>query len=194
MATDARESALRLLNTLERKPQPLDDLLEAIHAQHPPMSHRDRSFFNALVYGVLRWRGQLDWIAAHFSNRRLEKIDSEVLNIIRLGLFQIVHLSRIPVSAAVNTSVEMVKRSEKHWAGGYVNAMLRAAATGFDAVPFPDERVDPIGALAVGKSFPTWLIDRWSRRYGRRTTARSDDGRRVHAGRRMPVRSDRHAT
>lgn len=166
MATDARETALLLLNTLEQKPRPLDDLFEQVYAQHPQMPRRDRSFLNALVYGVLRWRGQLDWIAAHFSKRPLEKIDPGVLNIIRLGLFQIVHLSRIPVSAAVNTSVEMVKRSGKPWVGGFVNAMLRAAAAGFASVPFPDERIDPIGALAAGKSFPAWLIERWSRRYG----------------------------
>ena len=137
MATDARETALLLLNTLERKPQPLDDLLEKISAQHPQMPRRDRSFLNALVYGVLRWRGQLDWIAAHFSKRRLEKTDPGVLNIIRLGLFQIVHLSRIPVSAAVNTSVAMVKRSGKPWVAGYVNAMLRAAVGRLCRSPLP---------------------------------------------------------
>jgi len=124
---DARGLALHILNKLDKSNKTLDSLLEEFQKDHL-ISNRERALFNALVYGVLRWKGRLDWIISHLSKLHINKTKPEVLNILRIGLFQIIYLNRIPVSAAVNTSVEMAKHSVDKRGAGYVNAILRKAS------------------------------------------------------------------
>jgi len=131
---------------------------------------RERAFLNALVFGVLRWRGRLDWIIAHFSKTGVKKIHPQVFNILRLGLFQVIYLDRIPVSAAVNTSVELAKTYAAPWVVRYVNGLLRNAAQKYPKVPFPDIFRQPAAALAAICSFPEWLVKRWLRRFGLKET------------------------
>ncbi len=166
MASDARKTALFILNSLDKQHKTLDRILEDVFAGNPHFSRRDRSLLYALTYGVLRWRGALDWIIAYFSKTRLNKIDPRILNILRLGLFQIIYLNKIPVFAAVNTSVEMAKSLSAPWIAKFVNALLRNAVRGYKKVPFPDADKNPAGALAAKKSFPKWLIKRWLNRFG----------------------------
>jgi 16S rRNA (cytosine967-C5)-methyltransferase len=166
MADDVRKTALHILNTLDKENNTLDNLLEDVFREKILFSKKDRALFQALVYGVLRWRGRLDYIIDYFSTTRLNKIDPDVLNILRLGLFQIIYLDRIPVSAAVNTSVEMTKTAAAPWVVRYVNGLLRNIVREYGDVVFPDVVKDPVKALATKKSFPEWLIKRWLNRFG----------------------------
>jgi 16S rRNA (cytosine967-C5)-methyltransferase len=166
---DARNSALKVLNELNRGDKTLDGILDGTHWGHNDLSGRDRSLFNALIYGVLRWRGRLDHIIAHFSNSPVKKIQPAVLNILRLGLFQIIYLDRIPDSAAVNTSVELSKQSGASHAAGFVNALLRKAATHYNSVAFPSFENDPVACISAGHSLPAWLTKRWLRRFDKET-------------------------
>ena len=172
---DTRETALYILNSLDKGNKTLDSILETFTDKTDLLSKRDRSLLNALVYGVIRWRGRLDHIIDYLSNIPVTKIDPKVLNVIRIGLFQIIYLSRIPVSAAVNTSVELAKSFTSPWVIGFVNAILRNAAKKFENVPFPDPKKDPVSAIAAQNSFPKWLIKRWLHRYGEKETARLCD-------------------
>ncbi len=166
MSLDARHTALHILNTLGKGRYTLDRVIEDIFKKNNHLSKRDRGFTNALVFGVLRWRGRLDWIIDYFSKTPIGGIDPGVLNILRLGLFQILFLSRVPVSAAVNTSVELAKTIASAWVVRYVNGLLRNAVRNYKKVPFPDHTKDPVKALAVSTSFPEWLIKRWCSRFG----------------------------
>jgi 16S rRNA (cytosine967-C5)-methyltransferase len=166
MTFDARKKALAILNKLEEKQQTLDGILENLSTQKQTIARRERALLNALVYGVLRWRGHLDYIIEHFSTTPLNKITPQVMNILRLGLFQIIYLDRIPKSAAVNTSVEMVKSIAPPWVVRFTNAVLRKAGNGYPTVPYPDSARLPVKALAIRKSFPEWLIARWLKRFG----------------------------
>jgi len=166
MSDPARKTALSILNTIDTKHQTLDSVLDDALHKNSFLSRKDRALIHALVYGVLRWQGRLDWIIAFFSKTPLGKIDSKVLNILRLGLFQMLYLSKTPVSAAVNTSVEMAKTVAAPWVVKYVNGLLRNAARHYRQVPFPDLYTDPISALAADKSFPKWLLRRWVERFG----------------------------
>ncbi|MCP4371044.1 MAG: 16S rRNA (cytosine(967)-C(5))-methyltransferase RsmB [Deltaproteobacteria bacterium] len=167
---DARKTALTIINRLDKGNKTLDGILEIFSDQIDLLSKRDRSLLNALVFGVIRWRSRLDYIIGHLSNTPLTKINPKVLNIIRIGLFQIIYLSRIPVSAAVNTSVELAKPFAPPWVIGFVNAILRNGAKKFEKVSFPDLKKDPVSAIAVQNSFPKWLIERWLHRYGPKET------------------------
>ena len=166
MSEDTRKIALFILNTLDKGRKTLDRVMQDVTAETPLLPRRDLALLYALVYGVLRWRGRLDWTVGHFSNTDMKKIDPKVLNILRLGLFQIIYLDRIPVSAAVNTSVEMAKPFAPLHVVRFVNAILRRAAGEYKNIPFPDLNKDPLSALAVEKSFPKWLIKRWLERFG----------------------------
>ena len=132
---------------------------------------RDRDLLNAIVFGVLRWRGRLDYLIARFSKTPLVKIDPSILNILRTGLFQIIFLTRIPASAAVHTAVETAKSLSAPWVAAFVNAVLRKAAAEHASVPFPDPRKEPVKALATIWAFPEWLVERWIGRYGSEATA-----------------------
>jgi 16S rRNA (cytosine967-C5)-methyltransferase len=171
MPFDARKAALETLNTLDRGQSTLDNLLDAVTPEDTAISRRDRAFFQALVFGVLRWRGRLDFIINQYSKTRFEKIDPRVLNILRLALFQIIYLDRVPESAAVNTAVELAKATVAPWVVGYVNAVLRKATKNYQNLAFPTDDKDAISAIATTKSFPEWIIRRWMARYGLKDTA-----------------------
>ena len=168
--SDPRKAALWVLNRLDEGRKTLDQVLDDLPAERSRLSRRDRALLNALVYGVLRWRGRLDWMIGYFSKTPLLRIDPEVLNILRLGAFQIVYLERVPHSAAVNTSVEMAKSVAAPWVIRFVNGVLRSVAGNYKSVSFPDPIHDPVEALAAVKSFPNWLIQRWLKRLGREET------------------------
>ncbi|MBC8464022.1 MAG: 16S rRNA (cytosine(967)-C(5))-methyltransferase RsmB [Deltaproteobacteria bacterium] len=166
----ARSTALKILDLLDRGHHTLDHEIERAFDQNRSFTRRDRAFIHALVYGVLRWRAHIDWIVNHFSKTRFDKIDPRVLNILRLGLFQILFLDKIPTSAAVDTSVQLTKSFAAPWVAGFVNAVLRKSATQYERIDFPDPQKQPVLALAVKKSFPEWLIHRWLNRFGSKET------------------------
>jgi 16S rRNA (cytosine967-C5)-methyltransferase len=167
-AADARSLAVLILTELERRdpPRTLDALLAEVEGAEAVRHKPDRDLLNALVFGVLRWRGRLDYIISRFSKIPLAKIEAPVLNILRTALFQIIHLTRIPHSAAVNTAVNMAKAMAAPHVASFVNAVLRRAAGSHATVRFPDARAEPVRSRAASGSFPEWLIRRWLARYG----------------------------
>ncbi len=171
MPFNARKNALHILNTLDKGHRTLDSVLDDYFAAVSSGSRQDRALIQALVYGVLRWRKRLDYLISHFSSTRFDKINPTILNILRLALFQIIYLDRIPDSAAVNTAVDLTKGSDAPWITGYVNALLRKAAREYPTVSFPDQKQNPVSAMAVRKSFPEWIIRKWMDRYGSDDTA-----------------------
>ncbi|MGE0085842.1 MAG: 16S rRNA (cytosine(967)-C(5))-methyltransferase RsmB [Desulfococcaceae bacterium] len=161
-----RKTALHILHTVEQERKTLDAVLDQVFADQP-FDRRDRSFIYALVYGVLRWRERLDYIIASFSKSGMDKIQHHILNILRMGLFQILYMDRIPASAAVNTSVDLAKETG---AGshicGFVNGLLRNVLRNKENIVFPDPEKEPVSALSIGESFPGWMVERWIGRFG----------------------------
>jgi len=166
MADKVRKTALSILNRLNNKKAILDRELEIALEKHNTFSKRDRSFLYQLVYGVIRWQKRLDWIIAGFSKTSMDKIDPQILNILRLGTYQILYLDKTPVSAAVNTSVELSKSISRPWVVKYVNGVLRQITRRHTDMNFPDKSQDPVLALAITYAFPEWLIQRWIDRFG----------------------------
>jgi 16S rRNA (cytosine967-C5)-methyltransferase len=117
---------------------------------------RDAALTETLVFGCLRVQSQLDYLIEHFSGRRQPKLDDEVRIALRLGIYQLRYLDRIPAHAAVGESVELVKRAHKRSAAGLVNAVLRKVNR--NPVAWPD--------LATELSVPAWMLERWKRHFG----------------------------
>jgi 16S rRNA (cytosine967-C5)-methyltransferase len=143
-----------------------DRLLTDSFKRYRYFNSLDRSFLTELTYGVIRWRERLDWVIRHFSKIPIEKIELETLNILRLGLYQILFLSRTPFSAAVNESVELAKRIRGKGGAGFVNAVLRSAIRQKDEIRYPDICEDSVLHLSVVQSHPLWLVQRWVREMG----------------------------
>lgn len=119
--------------------------------------------------GVLRWRSLLDSKIAKTSAQPISKLDPEILIALRLALYQIRWLDRIPARAAIHESVELVKRARKRSAAPFVNAVLRKLASGArPSLKGPQFEIDPtsVEALAASSAHPPWLVERWSQAYG----------------------------
>jgi 16S rRNA (cytosine967-C5)-methyltransferase len=133
---------------------------------------RDAALATDIVTGTMRWRGALDYLIAHFTKRSLDRLDVEVLDILRLSAYQLLHLTRVPASAVVDDGVSLTKRVGKKSASGLVNATLRAISRSRNALPLPprpaaaDDREAVLDYLSVTLSHPRWLAARWLDRIG----------------------------
>jgi 16S rRNA (cytosine967-C5)-methyltransferase len=165
----ARVIAVRLLNRIQDHRHTLDQLLNQAENQIQGLNRADRSLVHALVYGVQRYQSRLDWVIDQLATRN-RKMDPYIRTILRLGLFQIQFLQRIPASAAVHSSVELAKQSGRKWAAGFINGVLREALRRADQISWPDPEKDPLAHMAVTQAFPEWLISRWMKRWGTQTT------------------------
>jgi 16S rRNA (cytosine967-C5)-methyltransferase len=149
-----------------------DRLLTDSFKRYRYLTSLDRAFLTELTYGVIRWRERLDWVIRQFSKILFEKIEPRTLNILRLGLYQILFLSRTPSSAAVNESVELAKRVRGKGGAGFVNAVLRSSIRQKDEIRYPDMEQDPALYISVGQSHPRWLVERWIKELGVEETLR----------------------
>lgn len=175
LESTSRGAAWILLNRLEEEGGLLDPVLDRFFETSPHWDRRDMNLIHALVFGVERRRATLDHVIGQLSTIPLPKIDPFVRNILRIGLFQLLYMDRIPDSAAVNTAVDITKTFAPRWISGFVNGLLRAAARSRGALSFPDIRKDPVHGLAIVKSFPEWMINRWIDRWGVDETERLCD-------------------
>ena len=134
---------------------------------------RDAALATEIVMGALRWQRLLDFFIERYTKKKRAAIDAEVLVALRMGIYQLRFLSRIPARAAVGESVDLVKRARKSSAASFVNAVLRRAASESSqpAGNFFPRTLTPADALALAHSHPTWLVERWLKRFGRAETA-----------------------
>jgi 16S rRNA (cytosine967-C5)-methyltransferase len=165
MSLAPRMSALAILKNLDHGDLTLDHHMDRFHLESR-FDRRDEAFVTALVYGVLRWRRRLDWLISTVSTTPLAKLDPSVINIVRMGLYQIIFMDRVPNSAAVNTSVDLTKALKKKWLTGFVNGVLRNALRRLPEIELPSSEKDPIQALSVSQSMPKWLVKRWINQFG----------------------------
>lgn len=126
----------------------------------------DRGLATELVYGCMRMRGTLDQAIEQAAGRPMERISKDLHNIIRLGMYQLLFLDRIPAYAAVDESVKLALRHGQPGAEKFVNAVLRNAPKTLDEVKFPDRESDPVEYIASRRSHPAWLVGRWVDRMG----------------------------
>ena len=156
-AADARGVAHDVLVRVETG-DAFADVLLAHRLAGDALAANDRALATELVYGTLVWQGRLDHFLRRLLHEPLERLDPPVRAALRLGLYQLRVLDRVPAYAAVDSSVRLAGRR----ASGLVNAVLRRA-TREDEPALPD---DPIDRLAIEWSHPRWLVERWVRELG----------------------------
>jgi 16S rRNA (cytosine967-C5)-methyltransferase len=125
---------------------------------------RDRALAGEIATGTLRWQGAFDHVIEVFAGRASARLDAEVLAILRISIFQLLHLDRGPAAAVVNDAVELAGKAGKRSAAGFVNALLRRVSRERAHLPLPT--APPIEFLAITLSHPRWLAERWLARHG----------------------------
>lgn len=170
----ARLKAFEILLKIERQAAYSSELLHSEAMDE--LSAADHALTMELVMGVLRWRSRLDLTVARYSFTPFRKLDLEVLTALRLGVYQLEFLMRVPARAAINESVELVKHARKASAVALTNAVLRKVpksaneeraerhAASFAAAQ--DDGQELTARLAVAFAHPPWLVERWVKQYG----------------------------
>ncbi len=170
MIAPARSAAYEILISVSAGSA---DLPAAIAAARGGLrDDRDRALAAEIASGVQRWRAALDHLIVEFSKRPIERLDPEIVEILRLSAYQLLHLTRVPASAVVDDAVNLAGRVGKRSASGFVNAVLRTISRRRDALPLPARPADPgdrsaaLAYLSVTLSHPRWLAERWYDRLG----------------------------
>ena len=176
MTAPARTAAYHALRTIG---DGRSDLPTALHASRNRLEdERDRALAAEIVTGTLRWQRSLDHLIEHFSRRHIDKLDAEIVTILRLSLYQLLHLDRVPASAVVDDAVDLTRAARKPSASGFVNGVLRSMLRQRRKLPLPprptslEDHEAALAYLGITHSHPDWLVTRWLDRYGFEATER----------------------
>ena len=166
-ATAARRAALEIVTATAAGE--LADRALARHAAE--LDSRDRAWVQELVYGTFRLRGRIDHILAAHVRGGLERVAPPVLEILRLGAYQLLEMGGVPPYAAVSQSVELTRAVGEGRASGFVNGVLQSVHRGAGQTAFPALNDAPVEHLATWGSHPRWLVERWVARWGAEAAA-----------------------
>lgn len=153
----ARQVALACLMDLSQADASIASVVDNAFAQSP-LTGRESRLVNALVYGVIRWQRQLDWVLSHFVNPKF-RLNTKHRTILRLGAFQLLHLDGIPPHAAIFETVQLAKKSRK--TTGFINAVLRSVQREAKDLSYPSLDTHPAEHISIRFSYPKWLVNRW---------------------------------
>jgi 16S rRNA (cytosine967-C5)-methyltransferase len=146
---------------MEEKRRP-EDILEHFYDQYDQKLRRlDRNFIKEILYGSLRWYSKLYWILQNTSNRNLDDSTPEIRAALVVGTYQIYYMDRVPDRAAVNESVEYIRKKGQASACSFVNGILRQIARRSKYFQKPDSKTHPVEYLSLQYAHPEWLIKRW---------------------------------
>lgn len=165
MKKNSRDIAVSILNRIDQTGAFAEPLLDAYLLRNIIDTIQDRRLLTLLVYGTLRMKNHLDWIIRYLYRGKPASLQIGVNNILRVALYQLVYMDRIPPFAAVDEAVKLAKR-DYPGRDGLVNAILRNALRKKDAIPYPDEKRDPLHYISIVHSHPEWMVARWLDRFG----------------------------
>ena len=126
------------------------------------LSDKDKALATNIIYGVLQNKMRIDMVIKTYSNIPLKKISPDVLNILRMGIYQALFMDKIPAYAITNESIKLVKKCRKTSASGFVNAVLRGVLRDDKNVKYPEDRLE---YLSVYYSCPLWIIKMWDKMF-----------------------------
>lgn len=163
--TKCRAIATHILNRYDRSDSYIDKLLES-ELKSNDLSRKDKALLTQLVNGTVRWRAKLDWVLIGFFHGEFHKSMNIVKNAMRIALYQLLFMDKIPEHAAINESVELVKQIQGQKAASLVNGVLRNIVRNKQNIRFPDEKEDRDFYLSIIHSHPKWMVKRWIKFWG----------------------------
>lgn len=163
----ARELALDILIRVEKEQSYSNLLLNSV-LQQTDLTLPEKSLVTEIVYGTITWKKRLDHVLNQYC-RRIDKLDDWVLILLRLSLYQLLFLDRIPDYAVVNEAVNIAKKRGHKGIVGFVNGVLRGYLRNPEKAKIPT-KLDPVKRISIEYSHPEWLVQRWIEIYGEQTT------------------------
>ena len=164
-----RGLAVSILNKVERTDAYLEKLLDN-QLRNSELSGPDKALLYEIVHGVVRWGGRLDWVLNGFYKGQFSKAIPNLKNGLRVALYQILFLDRVPDYAAVNEAVEFVKKLQGQKPADLTNAVLRNIIRSKNSIRYPDPEADLPGYITAYYSHPLWMVKRYLKRFGREQT------------------------
>lgn len=164
MAINTRRLALKILVDIDSNKKYSNIALNR-HLDKDELSNLDKRFIRQLVYGVLENKIYIDYVIKTFSKTPIRKMNENILNILRLGIYQIKFLDKVPDSAAVNESVKIAKKINFKLSG-FVNGILRSYIREPNKVKLPNKKKKPTDYLSIKYSFNKWIVEKWISLYG----------------------------
>ncbi|HKI00609.1 MAG TPA: transcription antitermination factor NusB [Thermoanaerobaculia bacterium] len=161
---NVRSAAAWVLERTLQSLAPADSFLESAL---PRFDERDQGLLRELVMGSLRWLRRLDHVIAAASNRSFEQIETALHAPLRIAIYQLLFLDRVPAHAAVHEAVEQAHQLTHRGGASFVNGVLRRIARAPRLEDWPVEEADPVRRLGIEKSHPDFLVARWVDRFGR---------------------------
>jgi len=166
---NAREIALEILYEIEMKDALANETIE-LFCKNYHLSNLDRRFVSELVNGTTKMRRRLDYVLSFFLEKEINDLTPWIRNILRLGVYQIDFLDRVPESAAVNESVNLAKKFGHRGTVALVNAVLRSYLRDKSRVSFPSWEENKVENIALFYSFPSFLVESWLNTFGEEET------------------------
>ena len=160
-----RDTALKILYEINEKGAYSNIALDR-HLEAGRLGETDRGFITGLVYGTVKWRLTIDWVISQFSNIKLKKISPWILNILRVGTYQLLYMDKVPESAACNESARLAGKYGHQASTGFVNAVLRNIARNKETIKKPDKNSEPVKYLSITYSHPEWMVERFLMLFG----------------------------
>ena len=164
-----RGLAVKILNRVERTDAYLEKLLDN-EMRNTELNGQDKALLYEIVHGVIRWMGRLDWILNGFYKGQFSKAIPNLKNGLRVALYQILFLDKIPDYAVVNEAVEFVKKLQGQKPADLTNAILRNIIRNKNGIRYPDPEEDLPGYISAYYSHPSWMVKRYLARFGREDT------------------------
>ncbi|MBU3679316.1 MAG: 16S rRNA (cytosine(967)-C(5))-methyltransferase RsmB [Candidatus Kapabacteria bacterium] len=161
----ARGIAVKLLSRYENSDAYIDKLLDG-ELRRTELEAADRALVTELVNGTVRWQSRIDWILMGFYHGEFAKCLPLVKNALRIALYQMMFLSKIPAPAAINESVEIVKRIKGDRHAGIVNGVLRNILRNVQSIRYPDRKENEVLYLSIHTAHPAWMVRRYVDRFG----------------------------
>ena len=163
---NARQLALKVIYQVNEEGAFANLALDKILLENKLANPKDKGLATELVYGSIKYRGYLDWVLDQFAKPKVKNMAPWIRNILRLGLYQLLFLDKVPVSAAINESVKLAKKYGHPGTVKFVNGVLRNIERNKDNLAIPDVQKSPVEYLSVIFSFPQWLAKMWVEKYG----------------------------
>jgi len=164
-----RETVLKILYEINEKGA-YSNIAINKYIENSQFKEIDKNFITGLTYGTIKWRLTIDFIIEQFSKIPIRKLSPWILNILRLGIYQILYTDKIPVSAACNESVNLALKYGHKASSGFVNGILRNISRNKDKIVYPDKNKDLLKHLSVKYSYQEWMVKRWLDIYGEEFT------------------------
>lgn len=164
-----RYLAVKILSRYDRSDSYVDKLITN-NFRNENLNNLDKGLLIELVNGVIRWRAKLDWVLTGFYFGDYQKCLNVVKNAMRIGLYQLLYLDKIPAHASINESVEIVKQIQGEKTAGIVNGVLRNISRNINGIRYPDPKQDDVYYLSIMHSHPKWMVKRYIERFGKKET------------------------